>query len=217
MANISVNDIALEPMDLHDAVQFTELQRQRILCGWDHSTSVLESWRAANDAKAQAMFWVVPPSLTQSPSPQRYAGHIAMSKKTYDNHDGVDDVLPDMTVMNLATLFILPEHRGRGLAKSAVRALEGLARVEPYGWPGCKAMTLNTLARRYVEEDEWRAIAAEPHRRMGTELPAKGTSNEDWYARMGYVKWKEMELYEVMMEDATEFKFAASFMWKALV
>src|SRR4051794_36162583 len=109
MANILAENITLEPMDLHDAVQFTELQRQRILCGWDHSTSVLESWRIANSAKAQAMFWVIPHSLAEAPSPQRYAGHIAMSKKTYDDHNGVNNILPDMTVMSLENLFILPE------------------------------------------------------------------------------------------------------------
>lgn len=216
MANSTVTGVILELMDLHDAAQFTELQRQRILCGWGHSPSALEGWRAANVAKTQAMFWVVPPSLEELPAPQRYAGHFAMAKKTYENDNGEDDALPQMTVVDLQDLFILPEHRSGGLGRAAVRALEGLARIEPYGWPGCSVITLNTLARRYVEEDEWRAVAAEPYSRMNIELPAKGTSNEDWYGRMGYVKWKEVPLYSVVLEDGSEFKFAASYMWKPL-
>ncbi|KAK0742931.1 hypothetical protein B0T18DRAFT_391809 [Schizothecium vesticola] len=198
MASSAANKILdLEPVDLHDTLQFAELQRQRVLCGWSHSTSVIESWRADNDDKTQAMFWVVPVSLSEIPAPRRYAGHIAMSKKTYDEND-VDDVLPELKVMDLGTLFILPEHRGRGLARAAVRMLEGMAKDKPYGWAGCKVMTLNTLARRL----------------LGEELPAKGRSNEDWYNRMGYVKWKEAPLYPAWNEDGSEFKFDASFMWK---
>ena len=216
MASPSANQILeLEPVDLHDTLQFAELQRQRVLCGWSHSTSVIEGWRADNDDKTQAMFWVVPASLSEIPPPRRYAGHIAMSKKTYDNK-GVDDVLPEPNVMDLGTLFILPEHRGQGLAKAAVQTLEGMAKVEPHGWAGCKVMTLNTLARRYVEEDEWRKVAEIPHRLLGAELPVKGASNEDWYARMGYVTWKEVPLYPAWNEDGSEFTFDASFMWKVL-
>lgn len=216
MATPQVNSITLEPMDLHDAVQLSELQRQRVICGWDKDASVIEGWRTANSERKQALFWVIPTSLSHLPPSQRYAGHIAMYKSTYDNENGADDVLPDLTVMNVTTLFILPEHRGAGLARAAVKALEGMAKTEPYGWPECKAMTLNTLARRYVEDDEWRKIAAAPHKSLGIPLPAKGMSNEDWYARMGYVKWKEMPLYSARSEDGSEFKFIASFMWKSL-
>ncbi|KAK0610858.1 hypothetical protein B0T14DRAFT_500066 [Immersiella caudata] len=216
MTTTNREPITLEPIHLHNKADFTELQRQRILCGWNHSSSALEAWRAANDAHTQAMFWIVPASSSTLPAPQRYAGHIAMSRITYDNDNGIDGVLPDLKAMNLSTLFILPQHRGKGLASTAVRAIEDTAKIEPYGWPECRAMTLNTLARRYVEEDEWRAVAEIPHRLLGTELPQKGTSNEDWYGRMGYVKWKEVELYPARNEDGSEFKFAAAFMWKRL-
>ncbi|KAK4450399.1 hypothetical protein QBC34DRAFT_402669 [Podospora aff. communis PSN243] len=209
--------ISLEAIDLHDRAHFAELQRQRVLCGWNHSTSAIEAWRDANDAHTQAMFWVVPTALSTLPIPERYAGHIAMYKTAFDNQDGIDSALPELTAMNLSTLFILPEHRGKGLASTAVRAIEAMAKIEPYGWPECKVMTLNTLARRYVEEDEWRAVAEVPYRLEGMELPPKGTSNEDWYGRMGYVKWKEVEkMYPAKREDGSEFWFAASFMWKEL-
>ncbi|KAK0648142.1 hypothetical protein B0T16DRAFT_407784 [Cercophora newfieldiana] len=215
-ADPSQNPLTLTPINLHEPLQFAELQRQRVLCGWNYSTSVIESWRADNDAHIQSMFWIVPATLAHLPPPQCYAGHIAMAKKTYSNENGIDAVLPSLTTMDLKALFILPAYRGGGLAKVAVREVEKMAEVEPYGCPECKAMTLNTLARRYVEEDELRAVAEVAHRLEGTELPKKGMSNEDWYARMGYVKWKEVELYPARDGEGKEFKFGASFMWKAL-
>jgi GNAT superfamily N-acetyltransferase len=217
MATNERETISIEPIDLHDEDHFSELQRQRVLCGWNHSTSALEAWREANDAHTQAMFWIVPASFSALPVPQRYAGHVAMYKATYDNQDGIDDALPELTAMNLSTLFILPEFRGKGLASAAVRAMEATAKIEPYGWPECKLMTLNTLARKYIEEDEWRAVAEISFLLDGMELPPKGTSNEDWYVRMGYVKWKEVSgMYPGKSQDGSEFRFAASFLWKKL-
>jgi len=206
----------LEPINLHDEIQFASLQHQRLLCGWSHSTSILEAWRAAIDARTQAMFWVVPPSTSHLPAHLRYAGHVGMLRKTFPNENGIDNPLPELEVMNIGNLFILPEHRGGGLARKAVRAIEDMAKVEPYGWPGCKAMTLDTLAKRYVEDDELRGMAASAHVRFGAVLPEKGRSNEDWYARMGYVKWKEVPLYPAVDDDGGEFMFLASFMWKPL-
>jgi GNAT superfamily N-acetyltransferase len=118
--------------------------------------------------------------------------------------------------MVLATLFILPEHRGKGLAGAAVRAMEGMAKIEPYGWKECKAMTLNTLARKYVEDEEWRRVGKWPYENMGAPLPERGMSNEDWYVRMGYVKWKEVPLYRTKDRDGEDFVFDATFMWKGL-
>lgn len=86
--------------------------------------------------------------------------------------------------MNVGNLFILPAHRGAGLAGAAMKAIEGMTKIKPYGWPECKAMTLNTLARRYIEDDGLRNIAAPAHKMMEVPFPEKGRSNEDWYARI---------------------------------
>ncbi|KAK5660588.1 hypothetical protein OQA88_13148 [Cercophora sp. LCS_1] len=204
------NHTLLEPMSLHDPIQFTALHNQRVLCGWRNALSDIESLRAASDSGTQIIFWIVPPSLSHLPAPERYVGHIAGSRKIYpDEEKG----LPFKTAIDLHTFFILQEHRGGGLGRAAVRALERVACSE-LGWPDCRVITLNTLARRYVEEDEWREFATGPHEQMGAVLPAKGKSNEDWYGRMGYAKWKEEELYEAVGDDGQAIKLGASFMWK---
>ncbi|KAL1850175.1 hypothetical protein VTK73DRAFT_9737 [Phialemonium thermophilum] len=63
-------------------------------------------------------------------------------------------------------------------------------------------MTLHTTSRRYAEDDgdDWRGLYA----RRGLPTPQKGSSNEDWYARMGYVKWKEEPRYPDRLLDGTE-------------
>jgi GNAT superfamily N-acetyltransferase len=105
-------------------------------------------------------------------------------------------------VRHIANLFILPEHRHSGLGRAAVQELEAWARVEPYGSPEVKAMTLNAISRRYIEDDgeDWRGLYAKVCESLGIEMPAKGTTNEDWYARMGYVKRREDPMYPVVLD-----------------
>jgi GNAT superfamily N-acetyltransferase len=162
------------------------------------------------------MFWVVPPSLSQLPAPQRYGGHISMQSKT----ESPDDKLAraDNPVLHLFNLFILPEHRRGGLGRAAVLALEAWAKVEPYGSPECKAITLNAISRRYIEDDgeEWRGLYTRVCTSLGIEVPAKGSSNEDWYARMGYVKWTEKPMYPVFL-DGSEIMLNAALLRKELV
>ena len=187
----------LEPMNLYSPTEFNELLRQRVICGWDYSPSDLQAWRAAADAKTAFNFWVVPPLLSQLPAPQRYAGHISMSSKT----EPPDDTTP---VRHISNLFILPEHRLSGLGRAAVQGLEARANVEPYGSPGCKVITLNAISRRYIEDDreEWRGFYTRVCSSLGIETPAKGTGNEDWYIRMGYVKYGEKPMYPVVLDGS---------------
>jgi GNAT superfamily N-acetyltransferase len=199
----------LEPMDLDNTTQFDELLRQRVICGWDFSRSTIEAWRDAIAAHTISLFWVVPASLSQLDTPQRLAGHISMLRKTEP---------PNNTpVLHICNLFILPEHRRGGLGRQAVQALESWAKFEPYGSPECKAITLNAISKRYIEDDaeEWRGMYLRFCRTRGIEEPAKGSSNEDWYARMGYVKETEQPMYPVDL-DGREFKLIASWMRKEL-
>lgn len=48
----------------------------------------------------------------------------------------------------------------------------------------------------------------------GREPPMRGSSNEAWYERMGYVKWKSEGRYEQRMESGEVVKLVASFLRK---
>jgi GNAT superfamily N-acetyltransferase len=205
----------LEPMNLHNTTEFDELLRQRVICGWDCSPTTLEAWRAAADIHTISMFWVVPPSLSQLPAPQRHGGHISMQSRTGPPDDKLAGA--DKPVLHIFNLFILPERRRGGLGRAAVQALEAWAKVEPYGSPECRAITLNAISRRYIEDDgeEWRGLYTRVCTSLGIETPAKGSSNEDWYTRMGYVKWKEQPMYPVLL-DGSEIMLIAALLKKEL-
>ncbi|KAL6405768.1 hypothetical protein AUP68_10906 [Ilyonectria robusta] len=188
----------LEPMNLHDPDEFSELLRQRTVCGWNKEPSKIEQWRDRMDKKTKSLFWVVPAHLAGAPALQRYVGHIALCSAAHP--EDLELANPDKSVLMISTLFILPEHRGGGLGRAAIEALEACAREEPYGSPNCKAITVQTVRRKYREDDG---------ARRGMEPPKKGTSQEDWYARMGYVTWKEepswpSTLLEVSMKKRLE-------------
>ncbi|KAK4202928.1 hypothetical protein QBC40DRAFT_34337 [Triangularia verruculosa] len=201
----------LQIINLHNRVEFDELLRQRVLCGWDKTAPAIETWRAAMDAETRVMFWIVPPSLAHLPLLERCAGHIALVSETTPPNEEL--ARRDKSLLYISSLFIRPEHRG-GLGRKAVQALESWAKVPPYGSPYCEAITLTTLDRRYVEDDseEWGGVWA----KFGQQSPKKGSSNEDWYARMGYVKWKHQPMYDEQCLDGTKVKLVAVFMRKNL-
>lgn len=205
-------DITLEPMNLHDKTQFDELLRQRIICGWADTPEILETWREEIDKGIQSFFWIIPSSLSSLSTTERYAGHITISAKT-DNHGD--------PVLHIGSLFVVPERRSGGLAKAAVQAVEGWAKVKPYGRPDCKALTLNCIHHRYIDDDlseEWRPFAMKAYAMKGIPMPAKGTSNQGWYERMGFVKQSEEPSYPTGLyrDDGTEILFIACDMRKEL-
>ncbi|KAK4658266.1 hypothetical protein QC762_100520 [Podospora pseudocomata] len=201
----------LQIIDLHDPVEFDELLHQRDLCGWDKMASDIEAWRTAMDAGTRAMFWIVPPSLAHLPLPDRCAGHIALVSEMSPPNEEL--ARPDKSILYISSLFIRPEHRG-GLGRKAVQALESWAKIPPYGSPHCEAITLTALDRRYTEDDseEWGGVWA----RFGQQAPKKGSSTEDWYARMGYVKWKSQPMFDEQFLDGTKIKLVAAFLRKTL-
>jgi GNAT superfamily N-acetyltransferase len=157
----------------------------------------------------------------EQPPAQRLAraGHIALCSISSDGDLEVAN--PDRSVMTIAVLFVLPELRSLGIARAAMDTLEGYATREPYGSPDCKALVVNALSRSYVEDDEMRKFMLEglqtkdgllenPHH------PEKGRSNEDWYAKRGYIKWKEEPKYPVTLKDGTPHKLIASYLKKPL-
>jgi GNAT superfamily N-acetyltransferase len=199
----------LKPLDLHNREDFDELLRQRIVCGWNNELSCLEGWRKAADEGTSSMFWIIPQGAAESTATNRPVGHVALESAS--NPPDLEIANPDKSVMTISTLFILPEHRGGGLARDAVRAIEAYAKLEPYGSPACRTLTLHTLSKRYAEDgDEWPKIFI----RMGLEPPAKGPSVEEWYERMGYVRWKEEPRYRDKLPDGREGLLLAAFLRK---
>lgn len=216
-------------MNLHNPKEFDELLRQRIVCGWSNDRSYIEAWRDAADQGAVSAFWITTPSSSSSPSSSTTAaffeaddgtggntnapvGHIALQSATQP--PDLEMANPDKSLLTITMLFIDPAHRGGGLAKAAILAMEAYARTAPYGSPDCKAVTLTTLSRRYAEDEgpDARGIWA----RMGWKAPPMGQSVEKLYARMGYVKWKEQPMYPVTLLDGTHIKLVATFMRKEL-
>ncbi|KAH7153475.1 hypothetical protein EDB81DRAFT_791468 [Dactylonectria macrodidyma] len=192
----------LKPINLHNLDEFSELLRQRTICGWNKEPSKIEQWRDEMDNKTKSLFWVVPTQLAEAPSPHRYVGHIALCSTVHP--ENLELANPDKSVFTFDTLFILKEHRGGGFGRAAIQALEACAKEEPYGSPNCKAMTVKTISRKYREDDECREIYMRLASRRGMGPPERGTSQEDWYARMGYVKWKEEPGYWTTLVDGSK-------------
>lgn len=201
----------LEPINLHNGFEYGELRRQRVLCGWNHDVKTIEKWKKEVDAKTRSLFWITLPATDGQPSPNR-VGHISLNSELEPLE--LELANPDKSVMEISAFFVLPEYRYGGIGRAAVEMLESYATKEPYGSPNCKAVTVNTISKRYTENDgeEWRGVYA----RRGLEAPPKGKSVEDWYASMGYVKWKEEPRYPDHLLDGTEVKIIASFMKKTL-
>jgi hypothetical protein len=90
--------------------------------------------------------------------------------------------------------------------------VEELAVREPYGSPGCRAITLTALSKRYLYEEgpEWRGV----WERMGVEMP--GFSIQEWYEKLGYVAWMEKPVYEERALDGGVIRLVEAFMRKEL-
>src|SRR5215469_3886379 len=208
--NNKQSECSLEPINLNNGYEYGELRRQRVLCGWDYEVETLEKWKRGMDAKTRSLFWISLPA-TDAKSSNR-VGHICLNSDR--DPPELDLANPDKSIMEIATFFILPEYRYGGLGRVAVEILENCATKEPYGSQNCKVITINTISRRYTENDgdEWRGVYA----RRGLKAPPKGKSVEDWYASMGYVKWKEEPRYPDRLLDGTEVKLIAVFMKKTI-
>lgn len=191
----------LEPMDLLELAQAEELLRQRKICGWSDTPEHIADWQAAIARKAKSLFWIKPAS-----QPDLRIGHISLDSEAHPQDLELANPI-DKSVLSISGLFVLPEHRGGGIGRAAIEALEKVATVEPYGSRNCKTVALTTLSRRYGEDDEWRAIY---EKLVGVEAPKRGKANEDWYTRMGYVKWKD----EGLWDGPDGYKFIGAFLRK---
>ena len=222
--------VVLEAIDLHQSDQFQDLMHQRTLCGWNNEPAVLEKWRAASDRGEKSMVWIhlpSPPAAGEPPAQEprehlrRRIGHISFQSVPDLGEPDSDPELArlDKTVLMVSTFFVLHEHRGGRVGTAAMEALEAMTQVAPYGSPKCHTLTLHTKSRCYTDDDgddspdAWRYSRA-IWDKLGCAPLARGSSTEDWYARMGYVKWKEEPRYPDKLPDGTPFSFLASFLRK---
>jgi GNAT superfamily N-acetyltransferase len=208
--------ITLEPIDLANEWEFRELQRQRELCGWDYDTENIEKWRQKQNDGLKSLFWIVlvGDPLTTSPTvstsrPVR-AGHISLD--SYSDPPDPDLARADKTVMTIQSFFVLHEYRHYGIGHRALETVEAMATKEPYGSPQCKYIAVNTLHKRYVFEDGpdaggvWQFL----------DLVKPLFSVEEWYERLGYVRWKAEPRYPYTTKDGRQIFMTAAFLRKSL-
>lgn len=187
----------LEPAALREQSQADELLRQRKICGWKTRPSDMASWKERAEARRTTLFWIKPAA-----QPDLRVGHISLDK-----------VGDDGAAVNISDLFVLPEHRGGGIAKAAFQAVEAMATTEPYGSENCRTILIDTLSRKYSDDDGMRL---EYTRLTGEQPNPKGRTNEEWYARMGYVKYNEKPAYPERQGRPSGTLLLASYMKKEI-
>ncbi|PYI00498.1 hypothetical protein BO78DRAFT_402019 [Aspergillus sclerotiicarbonarius CBS 121057] len=186
----------LTPLNLQDHDQYTELHRQRILCGWDSDISDLDNWKEKQEAGLKGFFWIMisnPDTNTNTHADTNgdkkhtNAGHISLD--AYTEPPDADLARADKSVLVVQNFFILPEYQSRGLGRKVMGLVEEVARTEPYGSAKCRAIALTALSKRYWHEEK------HVRDRLGPGGPPY--SNQEWYERLGYVAFKEEDRYEV--------------------
>lgn len=200
----------LEPMNLHDQDQVAELLRQRIICGWNKTPDFVASLRDAMDAGEKAAFWINKPSHPRGAVLR--IGHVSLDSTASPPDLGLANP-HDKSVLAISNLFVLPEHRKGGVGRAAVDVLGQLAKEAPYGSPNCRAVAVTALSKKYHDDDEWRARFEWLN---DTPAPERGRANEDWYVRMGFVKWKEEPRYPSEVPSREDHQFWASFLRKEI-
>jgi GNAT superfamily N-acetyltransferase len=194
-------------MDLYDESQYQELQRQRVMCGWDSDSQTLQKWKDKQELKK--LFWITILDTNTQETAIR-TGHISL-----DACSGLleADIGKENEIeLSISSFFILPEYRKLHLGKRAVNLLETLAVTKPFGDPRCRYITLTALSKRYVydEAPEWRGM----WQRLGMSIPL--FSIQEWYESLGYVSWKVEPLYEEKALDGKVIVLWEAFMKKDL-
>lgn len=209
MAASPASQCRLEPINLHDPDQYAEVRRQRLLCGWDHEPATLEQWKLKQAEGLKSFFWITIPSSTAE-EPAMRAGHISLDG--YSEPPDPELSRTDKSILALQTFFVLPEYRALRLGGRAMELIEELALTEPYGSPGCKAIALTAISKRYMYEEgpDGRGL----WERVGREIPPG--SIEEWYEKRGYVTWKVEPRYEVETVDGGTVWLWEAYMRKVL-
>lgn len=194
----------LQSIDLDDQNQLQRLQSQRKACGWYYEDDHLSRWREAAVAGIKCLFWIMAsPSTTDQSA--AIAGHISLDSISEYEDPKQELARPDKSLLTISTFFVLPEFQGQGLGGQAMRQAENLAREEPYGHPRCSAIAIMSLSCQYAEDPILRARFIE----WTGKTPS---SYERWYARMGYVKWKEEACTKIIVPGGESIMLVEAFM-----
>ena len=132
-------------------------------------------------------------------------GHISLDSISEYEDPKQELARPDKSLLTISTFFVLPEFQGQGLGGQAMRQAENLAREEPYGHPRCSAIAIMSLSCQYAEDPILRARFIE----WTGKTPS---SYERWYARMGYVKWKEEACTKIIVPGGESIMLVEAFM-----
>lgn len=201
----------LVTVNLDSAEERDMLRAQRVICGWHED--MVESWRARMAAGERTFYWITIPendvtsglAMVQRDEGGVYAvGHISL--------DRVDQPCPptpvdlslasgDGGVMTITSLFVLPGFSSRGLGAFAMDECERIAS----GMPGCRAVTIMTISDRYL--------------RGGIPGPDGTVPKVDlspWYARRGYITYKEEVRHYTYLPDGARIGWYEMFMRKVL-
>lgn len=196
----------LQLVNLSDQDEYNRLQLQRKECGWDFEDECLDRWRVAAAAGTKCLFWIIVASSTAYRS-TAFAGHISLDSISGGHYYELASA--DKSLLTISTFFVLPEFRAKGIGREAMKQIERLAKLEPYGSPKCSAITLMSLSCQYVEDPVLRSL----YMQWTGEEPL---SYERWYSKMGYVKWKEEACTKVTRQDGEVLMLVEVFMKKIL-
>lgn len=198
----------LELVNLQDADQFSEIQRQRVICGWHYDPQTIQKWKNKQQEGLKSLFWITIPKSSNGYNEPTHVGHISLD--AYSDPEDLDLACADKSVLTISSFFILPEYRSYGLGRHVMGKAEEMATLEPYGSPSCRFITLNALSKRHVYDEGpgWRGI----WERLGISPPS--FSIQEWYEKLGYVSWKEEPLYEEKALDGQVIKLWEAFMRK---
>lgn len=189
----------LETLDLQDDTHVQELVRQRIICGWGEDEESINNWRNQTSKGTKKFWWITIPATdekTSDPSSTSSrgikAGHIALASET--SPPDPDLARLDRSILTVNTFFLLPEYRALGLGRASWFAVEEKAKQIPE----CKQIAIDTWDGRYVTDKgpEWGGFLATLGIVMRDSL-----INEEWYARMGYEKFKTEPRYPLPGTD----------------
>ena len=213
----------LIPINLEDATEGKTLLDQRKLCGWNFDK--IPSWKESAARGERTMFWITLPcsDLTIGVAPlQRNESVIPVGHVSLDKVDSPEkDILADTTLakadgslLTITSLFVLPQFSAQKLGGFAMDTCERLAREEPYGSPECEAVTLTTLSSRYLRDGVEGIDGKGRWAMLGQDMPVR--DNMPWYARRGYVAYKEQIRYSSLKPDGSTIYWYAVFMRKEL-
>lgn len=156
------------------------------------------------------------PSLQSGPETLCPVGHVSLDKK--DKSDALPPDLslanPDGSVLQITALFVLPEFSSLRLGGFAMDECERLAQEEPFGSLKCRGITVTTLSSRYLSGEDTGPNGTGRWALVGQTMPKR--DNSVWYARRGYVTYKEEARCFTAMRDGSELEWFSVFMRREL-